>query len=56
MNDVIRGKIIQVPKMTTKDDSSVDVDFAVCSYKKEFFYFTSRGIFSLYNVFIGMLS
>ena len=36
--------------MTTKDESSVDVDFAVCSYKKEGFYFISRGIFSLYNV------
>ena len=56
MNDVICGKIIQVAKMTNKDESSVDVDFAVCSYKKECFYFTSRGIFSLYNVFLGMLS
>ena len=56
INDVIRGKIIQVAKMTTKDESSVDVDFAVCSYKKECFYFISRGIFSLYNVFMGMLS
>ena len=35
MNDVIRGKIIHVAKMTTKDESSVDVDFSVCSYKKE---------------------
>ena len=56
MNDVIRGKIIHVAKMSTKDESSVDVDFAVCSYKKECFYFISRGIFSLYNVFMGMLS
>ena len=56
INDVIRGKIIQLAKMTTKDESSVDVDFAVCSYKKECFYFISRGIFSLYNVFMGMLS
>ena len=56
MNDVIRGKIIHVAKMATKDESSVDVDFAVCSYKKECFYFISRGIFSLYNVFMGMLS
>ena len=55
MNDVIRGKIIHVAKMATKDESSVDVDFAVCSYKKECFYFISRGIFSLYNVFMGML-
>ena len=31
MNDVIRGKIIHVAKMATKDESSVDVDFAVCS-------------------------
>ena len=54
-NDVIRGKIIHVAKMATKDESSVDVDFAVCSYKKESFYFMSRGIFSLYNVFVGML-
>ena len=37
MNDVIRGKIIHVAKMATKDESSVDVDFAVCSYKKECF-------------------
>ena len=55
MNDVIRGKIIHVTKMATKDESSVDVDFAVCSYKKDCFYFTSREIFSLYNVFMGML-
>ena len=47
MNDVIRGKIIHVAKMATKDESSVDVDFAVCSCKKESFYFISRGIFSL---------
>ena len=39
MNDVIRGKIIHVAKMATKDESSVDVDFAVCSYKKDCFYF-----------------
>ena len=56
MNDVIRGKIVHVDKMGTKDESSVDVDFAVCSYKKECFYFISRGIFSLYKVFMGMLS
>ena len=56
MNDVIRGKIIHVAKMATKDESSVDVDFAGFSYKKECFYFISRGIFSLYNVFMGMLS
>ena len=37
MNDVIRGKIIYVAKMATKDKSSVDLDFAVCSYNKEFF-------------------
>ena len=47
MNDVIRGKIILVAKVATKDESSVDVDFAVCSGKQECFYFTSRGIFSL---------
>ena len=47
MNDVIRGKIIHVAKMATKDKSSVDVDFAVCSCKKKCFYFISRGIFSL---------
>ena len=46
MNDVIRGKIIlHVAKMATKDESSVDDDFAVCSYKKESFYSISRGIF-----------
>ena len=56
MNDVIRGTIIYVAKMATKDKSSVDVDFAVCSYRKECFYFISRGVFSLYNVFMGMLS
>ena len=56
MNDVIRGKILHVAKMATKDETSVYVDFAVCSYKKECFFFISRGIFSLYNVFIGMLS
>ena len=56
MNDVIRGKIIHVAKMATKDESSVDVYFAVCSYKNECFYFISRGIFPLYNVFMAMLS
>ena len=55
MIDVMRAKIIHVAKMATKDKSSVDLDFAVCSYKKECFYFISRGIFSLYNVFMGML-
>ena len=43
--------------MATKDESSVDVDFVVlCSVfnEKECFYFMSRGIFSLYNVFMGM--
>ena len=35
------------PKMATKEESSVDVDFVVCSYNKECFYFISRGIFSL---------
>ena len=39
MNDVIRGKIIQVAKMATKDETSVDVAFAVCSYKNKCFYF-----------------
>ena len=56
INYVIRGKITQAAKMATKDESSVDVDFAGWSYKKECFYFMSRGIFSLYNVFMGMLS
>ena len=49
MNDVIRGKIIHVAKMATKDEISVDVDFSVCSYKKECFYFISRGIFFFYK-------
>ena len=56
MNDVIPGKIIHVAKMASKGESSVDVDFEVSSYKKECFYSTSRGIFSLHNVFMGMLS
>ena len=56
MADVIRGKIIHVAKMATKHESSVDADFAVRSYKKECFYFKSRGIFSLDNVFMSMLS
>ena len=55
MNDVIRGKIVYVAKMATKDKSSVDLDVAGCLYKKECFYFIARGIFSLYNVFMGML-
>ena len=42
MNDVIRGKIIHMAKMATKDESSVDIDFAVCSYKK-------RNVFTLYQ-------
>ena len=54
MNDVIRGKIIHVAEIATKDESSEDVDFAVCSDKKKRFYFMSGGIFSLYNVFTGM--
>ena len=41
MNDVIRGKIIHVAKMATKDEISVDVDFAVCSKK--------RNVFALYQ-------
>ena len=56
MNDVIRGKIIHVAKMATKNESSADDDFAVCSYKKECFYSISRGIFPLYNVCMGILS
>ena len=56
LNDAIPAKIIHVAKMATKDESSVDVYFAVCSYKKECFYLISRGIFSLYNVFMSMLS
>ena len=31
--------------MATKDESSVDVDFAGWSYKKEGFYFVKRNIF-----------
>ena len=56
MNDVICGKIIHVAKMATKDESSVDVDFAVGSYKKECFSFISRGIFSTYHVFMSIIS
>ena len=42
--------------MATKDESPVDFAFAMCSYKKECFYFISRGIFSLYNnVFNGII-
>ena len=52
MNDVIHGKIIHMAKMATKDESSVDIDFAVCSCKKKCFYFISRGIFSF--VFMGI--
>ena len=47
---------MHVAKMATKDESSVDIDFAVCSYKKECFSFISRGIFSLYNVFMGIVT
>ena len=54
MNDIIHGIIIIIFGIILATCSSVDVDFAVCSYKKECFYFISRGIFSLYNVFIGM--
>ena len=46
MNDVIRGKIIHMAKMATKDESSVDIDFAVCSYKKGMFLlYIKRNIF-----------
>ena len=48
MNDVIRGMIIHVAKLATKDESFVDVDFAVCSNKKECFYFISRGLSSVF--------
>ena len=34
-------------RLATKDESSVDVDFAVGSYKKECFYFITRGLFLL---------
>ena len=53
MNDVIRGKILHVAKMATKDESSADVDFAVCSYKKDCFYFRSRGTFSFIQCLFG---
>ena len=56
MNDVVHGKIIHVAKMATKDESSINVDFAECSYKKKCFYFISRLIFSFYNVFMVTLS
>ena len=41
MNNVICGKIMHVAKMATGDESSVDVYFAVCSYK--------RIVFTLYQ-------
>ena len=48
MNDVIRGKIIHVAKMATKDEISVGVDFAVCSKKKGMFLlYIKRNIFFL---------
>ena len=47
MNDVIRGKIIHVAKMATKDEISVDVDFAVCSKKGMFLLYIKRNIFFL---------
>ena len=50
MNDVIRGKIIHVAKMATKDESSVEVDFAVCSYKKECFYFNYQEEYFLFTM------
>ena len=37
-NDVIREKIIHEAKMATKAESSVEVNFAACSWKKECFY------------------
>ena len=51
MNDVIRGKIIHVAKMAAKDESSVDVDFAVCSCKKECFTLYQEEYF-LYTMFL----
>ena len=41
MNDVIRGKIIHVAKMATKDEISVDVDLQ-CVHLK-------RNVFTLYQ-------
>ena len=41
-------------KMATKDECSVDIDFAVCSCKKECFYFISRGIFSYGYVIVTL--
>ena len=54
-NDVIRGKIIHVAKMATKDESSVDVDFAVCSCKKGNAFTLYQEEYLLYVV-LGMLS
>ena len=54
INDFIRGKIIHAAKMATKDECSVDIDFAVCSCKKECFYFISRGIFSYGYVIVTL--
>ena len=52
INDVIRGKIIHVAKMTNKDKNSVDVDFAVCSYKKGMFLlYIKRNIFFIQCLF-----
>ena len=51
INDFIRGKIIHAAKMATKDECSVDIDFAVCSCK--------RNVFTLYQeeyFLMGMLS
>ena len=54
ISDFIRGEIIHVAKMATKDECSVDIDFAVCSFKKECFYFISRGIFSYGYVIVTL--
>ena len=45
INEVIRGKIIHVAKLAIKDESSVDVDFAVCSYKRNVFTLYQEGYF-----------
>ena len=54
-NGVIRGKIIHVDKMASKDESSVDVDFAVCSCKKDNVFTLYQEEYFLYVV-MGMLS
>ena len=56
MNDGIGGKIIQVGKMTTAKMIALLTLILQCVHTKRNVFTLYQEIFSLYNVFMGMLS